>query len=268
MLSIGTEIGARANTTVSTDSVADTLFRAYLRIANGKPVFTADYYAVDGVTGKVSALIDWNDPTHTLGQSTSASQCPLPSPSPKFAGRLALTASVHRYVSSRSSSAWRYLHDGTGCSVMHAVTAGPTTTFAGLSVTGRNNAAVTAHNFYYGASTSVLRPNMLTRNGSSTVAALATATPVIVGVPYWATQDFQAGVEACMYVKNTRTAATYTPPPAAGDPDRTLNFLDGDPALATFPFVGQWVMSGYTNLLTAEHRYILARLMYERFGLA
>lgn len=92
-----------------------TLFQIVLALAAGRPVFTADYYAVDGVSGKVASFIDWNDATHTLAQATSASQVALPAAHADFANRLCATFSgAQYYVSNRAATTWSAGHNGTG----------------------------------------------------------------------------------------------------------------------------------------------------------
>lgn len=111
------------------------LFAGVLALAAGRPVFTADYYAVDSLSGKVSALIDWNDPTHTLAQGNGANQCALPAAHADFAGRLCLTfasAAPNHYLSNRSGVV-NYMHDGTGGELFltNTPTAGGTSVPAG-----------------------------------------------------------------------------------------------------------------------------------------
>jgi hypothetical protein len=84
-------------------------------------VFTADYYAIDGVSGKVASFIDWSDPTHTLAQATSANQVALPAAHADYPGRLCATfTGVERYASNRAGATWNYLSNGMSMSV-HAV---------------------------------------------------------------------------------------------------------------------------------------------------
>lgn len=97
------------------------LFHQILVLAATRPVFTADYYAVDGVTGKVASFIDWNDATHLLAQSSSLLQVALPAAHADYAGKLCATfTGAERYVSNRAGASWNYLSNGTSMSV-HAV---------------------------------------------------------------------------------------------------------------------------------------------------
>lgn len=97
-------------------------FDALRSLAAGKPVFTAGLYAPDGVTGKTGGFIDWNDATHQLVQATSANQCAFPAGEAAFGGvPTAAFLGSQRYTSNRAASAWRYLHDGTGCTVYNVL---------------------------------------------------------------------------------------------------------------------------------------------------
>lgn len=101
-------------------------FSDVLAVSAGRPVFSADYYAVDGVSGKVSAFIDWNDPTHMLVQASSALQVAVPVAHADFAGNLCATfTGAETYVSNAPVSRFRFMHDGTGCSLFRVAT--PTT---------------------------------------------------------------------------------------------------------------------------------------------
>jgi hypothetical protein len=109
------------------------LLAAVLAASTGRPVFTADYYAVDGVSGKVASFIDWNDPTHTLSQSASGNQAALPAAHADFAGNLCATfdasaaaGSGTYYTSNRAAASglWNYLHTGSGHRVSHCMSPG------------------------------------------------------------------------------------------------------------------------------------------------
>jgi hypothetical protein len=113
----------RGRRTPSTRAVARTPFQQVLALAAGRPVFTADYYAVDGVSGKVASFIDWNDPSHTLAQATSANQVALPAAHADFGGKLCATfTGVERYPSVRTAGQFSYISDGTGFESFDVVT--------------------------------------------------------------------------------------------------------------------------------------------------
>lgn len=101
-----------------------TLFEEVLALAAGRPVFTADYYALDPVTGKVAAFIDWNDPTHMLVQSTSANQCAAPG---TIAGVMAgstvatFASNLTYYRSNRPTASWDFCSNGAGFRIFYAL---------------------------------------------------------------------------------------------------------------------------------------------------
>lgn len=97
------------------ESVQGTLFQRVLTLSAGRPVFTANYYAVDGVSGKVSGFIDWNDATHVLAQATSANQVAIPTPHADFSGQLCGVFTAHAYQSNRAVASWIFAHDGISC---------------------------------------------------------------------------------------------------------------------------------------------------------
>lgn len=116
----------------------DPQFNYLLALAQGRPVFTADYYAVDGVSGKVASFIDWNDFSHLLVQATSGNQVAIPAVHADFAGKLCADfTGAQRYVSNRPTASWLYLSDGSSMSVLTVCT--PTATNTRLCST-RNSA--------------------------------------------------------------------------------------------------------------------------------
>lgn len=99
------------------------VFGAILQLAQNYPVFTADYYAVDGITGKVASFIDWNDPTHTLAQAVSAQQVAIPATHADYGGKLCASfAGSQWYDSTRVPSRWAFLYDGSGGGLFTALT--------------------------------------------------------------------------------------------------------------------------------------------------
>lgn len=92
-------------------------------LSAGRPVFTADNYTVDGVSGEVDAWVDHSDPTHLLAQSNSARQVAVPAGHADFGGALAADFFDNGlYISNRAASSFIYPHDGTGVSVYCTLT--------------------------------------------------------------------------------------------------------------------------------------------------
>ena len=88
-----------------------------LGLFSGQPVFTADYYAVDGVSGKVAAFIDHNNPAHLFEQAVSGEQVAVPAAHADFGGKTCATfAGGQRYTSNLAIGSWKFTHDGSGCS--------------------------------------------------------------------------------------------------------------------------------------------------------
>lgn len=97
------------------------------------------------VTGrKVTALVDLTDSTHLLEQATEAAQCDAPEADDALSGAESLTFSnAQYYISNRAASAWKHLHDGTGCDVIitYVVTTTATGTRTFLSTHHQSNFA-------------------------------------------------------------------------------------------------------------------------------
>jgi FAD/FMN-containing dehydrogenase len=102
--------------------LSQTLFQRVLALSAGRPIFTANYYAVDGVSGKVSAFVDWNDPTHVLAQTTSANQVAIPAAHADFSNQLCGTFTAHAYQSNRAVAQWIFAHDGVSCERVEVLT--------------------------------------------------------------------------------------------------------------------------------------------------
>jgi hypothetical protein len=107
-----------------------TPFGDVLTVALNRPVFVADYYAVDGITGKVSAWIDYNDAAHQLVQASNSNQVVVPAAHADFGGKLCATfTGAEYYVSNKPAAYYTFEHDGNGGSILLVCT--PTNTAAG-----------------------------------------------------------------------------------------------------------------------------------------
>ena len=260
---IGNLVGSRPDYGRGTRS----LFEAILRNAAGKPVFTADYYAVDGVTGKVAAFIDWNDSSHTLAQSTSALQVNLPTVDSRFAGALTITATQAntRYVSSRAASSWRFLHDGTGCSVVHACTVKNSGAVQVLGANCRNNVAGIGYNGYHPSSSS--EPKVVTRTSAGGVLfSFGLGVQTVFDTALWHQHDF-SGTDASIYSRGRRATSAVSGTPSSADGDRTFSLLNGDTSVSDFTYYGAVAFAAYLTYQTPDQRYVIARFMRERYGI-
>lgn len=97
-------------------------FGLVLGLSATRPVFTADLYVIDGGSGKVRAVVDWNDNAHWLDQSNTTLQCALPAAHADFAGMLCLTfTGTQWYASTRATSYWEPWHR-TGAATVGSLT--------------------------------------------------------------------------------------------------------------------------------------------------
>jgi hypothetical protein len=241
-----------------------------LAIAAGKPLLTARYYAVDGVTGKVAGFVDHSDPSHVFAQGTSALQVALPTGDVAFNGALVATCAAAYYESNRAAGSWNYCIDGSGVNTLHVYAHDATPGIQVLSCANRNNVAGNGTNFYTSGATST---NQLTRNGAANVVSQNEGSGPAIGAPTYATQMFWigagAGVEQDIWRKGTRAVVgTYTPPAASTAPDRPMGILGGNPLAAAFPFQGRWAASAFTLPWTAPQRDVWQRYVQSAYGIA
>ncbi len=83
----------------------------------GDSWFDADN--VNTASGQTVEFIDVIDPTHFLTQATSSNRAASPATDALFAGAncVLFDGSNDYYLSNRPTSAWTYLHDGSGCTI-------------------------------------------------------------------------------------------------------------------------------------------------------
>lgn len=222
------------------------LFGDVMTLSQGRPVFTADFYAVDSVTLNVSAFIDWNDFSHMLTQSGGASlQVAIPTAHADFGGKLCATFTGSEwYRSNRLSSTFIYLHTGPFEST-HVYTS---TSFAGnMVIAGTasidvNNGIGYAHWF-----STAPRVRLWVANGTSSVFDLFAAAPA-VNVPTYSTvgmsQQNPAGV---VYVKSVLgTSGNVTASPSVSTSVGTLTLGAPGTASPSLKFVGRWRSGVYS----------------------
>jgi hypothetical protein len=123
---LGTSLGTSLGTDLSGSSVDPTApILALLPYSFAE----ADYYSVDGVTGKVASYLDKVAagtgiraivPSHAFAQSTSAKQCALPAADSNFNGALSAQFPAAPYYGSNAlPAAWQFQHNGTGMDVFN-----------------------------------------------------------------------------------------------------------------------------------------------------
>jgi hypothetical protein len=208
-----------------------------IAIAAGKPVFTADYYAVDGVTLKVAGWIDFSDVTHLLAQSTSAAQVAIPAAHADYAGaRCATFTGAETYVSNRPPLAFEFVHDGSGLSLFDCFTA---TTAAGVHslVCTTSSAGVRGIACY--SVTADLRSSVEKTGASvypdSSVGAIAANVPTYRELSHGTARSPQFDLRA---KGTTITSGAYASVPEAGAPGHTLRI--GSNSGFTLPYIGRW----------------------------
>lgn len=126
---------------------AGSLFNQVLANSAGRPIFTADYYSVDPVSGKVLAFIDHNDPTHLLQQTDNTKQVSIPTTSAALNGAVAASfTGTQYYTSNRAPSEWQFVWSNT---VSHYMAFVPTGGLGQLYLSCGDGAGNTNNFAYY-----------------------------------------------------------------------------------------------------------------------
>jgi hypothetical protein len=234
--------------------IPNTQFGDVLRLVNNRPVFTADYYAVDGVSGKVASFIDWNDATHTLAQASSGSQVAIPAVHADFNGKLCATfTGAEQYTSNRAAPSWAFRHQGISSEEFCVIT--PT----GVSgIGGLHDTSATATTFgtytFVGFATSTWRAAVLNAAGSvalSDVGAVAIGTPTYLGLAAYGAGGL-ADSKFTKFVKSVSTAMTTAAAPSALTSNLPLTL--GSRVATTQRFIGRWRASLFSYCLGPDER--------------
>jgi hypothetical protein len=241
-------------------------FSAVKKVFAGGSIFTTDYYALDGVTGKVAAFIDFLDPTHTVAQGTSANQVPAPLADAGLNGQRSATWSATQfYTSTRAASSWRYTHDGTGCTVFSVFV--PTSLASTSALVSTKSGAATGFVFYVSTSPSY---SLNVFNTTNTVISPAGGTPV-VGTPAILSFTYSETDSPSKYFLrrgNTQLAAgnsSFTP--ASGDPTSTL-ILGATPGGGS-PGRYRWACTFMVpRVITAAERATVHTYIQNKYGVA
>jgi hypothetical protein len=242
------------------------LFAQVLALAAGRPVFTADNYTVDGVTGEVANWIDHSDPTHLLEQSIDLRQVLVPAPHADFGGAACASFdAVHPglYVSNRPASAFRFCHDGTGVSWYCTLTALEATWTASRFVWGTINGGGTNFALLLGGNAaSGFRYEISNGAVIYNPTAAAGTTPNYVSGHYALTETPDV-----LYQLRTATVnnSNVTGVPSAGDPSSTL-LLGANPGFGNLGRF-RWRNLMFFPLLTAPQRAVVEAYIAADTGL-
>lgn len=217
-----------------------------MQLCRGGSIFSADRYTLDGVSGKVSGLVDWLDGTHVAVQATAANQAAAPAANSALNRRLALTLDGNqRYDSNRAASTWNYLHDGTGCtfgSVCVALPDGTNRRVMHGTLDRALNPTSVGVTWYYQASTLslIVGRNNATRTIASTISATFTN-----GVAFTSRASYKEGASPEFFFTKTGvtlTSGSSAADPSTADPAYTLR-LFANPNTGTEGLQGAWAMS-------------------------
>jgi hypothetical protein len=232
----------------------------------GAARFEADRFAESG--GNVVAFVDYADPTHTL--AVDVGTLPVPTPDATLSNALSATFSAHRCRSSRAASAWRYLHDGTGCEAY--MVAVPTNVAAGQRVwfaTNPNTALAgdTGAEIFSSADAAVLG---IANNGvypiaQSLGAQLVSGTATVLGYSSGTAQN-----PDCIFRRRSASIVTgdYGSAVAAGvDPTATLG-IGADTAGGRFGAFRFAAFYAFPRILTAAERTTLFSWIQVKYGIA
>jgi hypothetical protein len=225
------------------------------------PIFTADYYAIDGISSKVAAFIDWSDPSHLMAQSDPLKQVAVPAAHADFGGKLCANfTGAQVYHSNRPLSTFRYIHNGTGMTLLsiHTPLAGNGVLIA--TRTGSNNLGRGANINIYTTTADVLWG---AGNGTQSLYVLG-ATSITNGAATYLSMDYQENVtfEWQGWVKGTMSnSGTTTNSPSALDGLGLLSLGGGvtDTGLA----VMRWRGAAATLRWTAQQRAAWQQYIFE-----
>lgn len=212
-----------------------TQFQRVLILAAGRPVFTADFYAVDGVTTKVASFIDWNDPTHTLAQALSGNQVAVPATHADFGGKLCATfAGGQYYTSTRAASYWSYANN----TPMDFFATHSPTSVAGFSIIWETGLAdgTDAQNLALNTTTvtAILQRASGGNQSITRASGAAVGVPVLCEVRADETTNPARGLKVTGFAETTAVSITG----AQGTPSATLT-LGGRGGGSQF-YLGRW----------------------------
>ena len=245
------------------------LFQEVLALAAGRPVFTADNYIVDGVSGRVRAFVDWNDPTHQLVQTSAALQVPVPAPHADFGGALCASfTGAQAYQSNRGAGAWAFAHDGVSCErldvfVPTSGSGGAANVVATTVIAGNNPGS----QIYYTAGATI--HHYLGSAGGAPVNAASIGNGP-ASVPTYTMARHEAAAANQYQLRQRRTligqgAFAFPPTPAAAQTPLTLG-ANGLPALQ-FPANVRWPACCFFPALSPAQRATVEAWLAQAYGI-
>jgi hypothetical protein len=219
--------GALAPATLSgqgtlTGTIVD-LFASILTLAAGESCFTADYYIVDGTSGKVLDWVDWNNPALFFEQPLTANQVAVPAAHADYGGKLCATfTGVEFYHYSGGVTLCRGLHNGTGKRQVLVFT--PTTlTGNNTYLATRSGSSTIGYSMAINGSAQI---NVNVSNGTSNIFGLNAPGALAAGTPtYLETHYLEGGgsPEGEIFVKGSSLdTSDSSGTPSAADSTNTM----------------------------------------------
>lgn len=233
----------------------------------------SDYYALDGISGKVSAFIDKVLPgtgiraitaNHAQAQANAANQCVAPAASTYFSNRPVadFNAAVEWYLSNAPASAWSGLHDGTGFTGYHVASQD---TFVGAHVLCATYTGVGAGNGIRLAAGQDMFCPIVALNAFIAVAFLPVTAFTIDVATIW-THSYIEGraPNELIYKMYASTANANT----AGAPNAAApGTAAGLSQAGVEGWQGKWAMSLYFNrILTASEDTTVRQYIAAKYG--
>ncbi len=199
-----------------------------IAISGGRPIFSADRYIESAVRpGYVESFVDWNDPTHLLTQTLTASQIPIPTTTPGVLGGqpyVTFSNLTQSYVSNRASGTFSYMHNGSGSFQW--------TIFDEIAVSGFNNLGLATCDLTSagnGAGQSLFHQNpngfRVVVSNSSSYIANPTASGMLVTGSSYLTFQYQENASPEYQLKQRGTvigSGSTTGAPSPGVPKTSL----------------------------------------------
>ena len=246
------------------------------RILRSRPYtfVEADYYAVDGVSGKVAAFLDKVlagtgvkavTANHAYSQLTSALQCAVPTANPSFRNRKTAPFNTAPYYDSNAPpAAWGYLGNGAGATtyvVVSMASVGIVSCFAATTQTAVGNGVVLYQN---GTGTDFRIYNAGANVLNTTVANAVVSTPYRYT---WAVASAATPDATCTRNEASGTANYVGAGAPAGVPAGTLRI--GANRAALFPMTCAFAMFlSYDRALTAAEDAMVRQYVYVKYGVA